>query len=208
MVANVKAPFGFRDFGRQEGGSPTAGLTRVFVLSSDANAIFTGDCVQPSTASYGYVTQATTGSVGVAGVFRGCEYYNPTVGRQVWSAYFPGNVSSSSPVTAYINNDPESLFIVQGSTSGVLGSSVIGWNAGFLTAVSSTGNTLSGVSVVSLQSSTVSANSSLPFRIVDVYLNCRLQRRGNGNFINTTVGAILVVAPNNWQRANLTGVST
>src|SRR5688572_11792749 len=103
MVTNTFSPFGFRQFGRQEGGSPTAGMDRFFINSSDANVYFTGDVVCQSSASAGLISlwSASSGYIPL-GVFMGCEYYNPSVGRVVWNSYFPGSVGSSSPVTCYV----------------------------------------------------------------------------------------------------------
>ena len=210
-MANTYAPFGFRSFGHQDGSPPTMGLERRFMLSSDTTAVFTGDVVQNSTAVYGTITQASSGTGlaggGYAGVFAGCEYYNTTVQRQVWSPYFPGSVgTTSASVIAYVISDVDMQFLAQGSTAAVLGTSVIGWNIGFTSTGASLGNTTTGISNVGLLSTSVSANSSLPFRIVDVYSD--FAPPGVNGTDNTTAGAVLVVLPNNWARNTLTGVST
>ena len=204
-MANVYAPFGLRPFGHRDGSAPTMGLERRWMLSSDASVVGTGDVVYNSSTLVGYVTLATSGTVGVGGVFAGCEYYSPTVNRRVWSAYFPGTVSSSSPVTAYLITDPEMTFIAQGSTQSVIGSSAIGLNIGIST---NNGNpdTTTGISRCSLLSSFPTGNSSLPFRIVDVYSN--FAPPGVNGTDNTVPGAILVVAPHNWDRNTLTGATT
>jgi hypothetical protein len=217
MVANTIAPFGLRSFGHRDGSPPTMGLERRFVLSSDTSPIFSGDLVQNSTSVYGCITAAASGigssSVynysGYAGVFAGCEYYNATVNRQVWSPYFPGSVGvTSASVIGYIISDPDMCFIAQASSASVVGTSIIGWNIGVLTAgVSSLGNTTTGISNVSLASSlTIGSTGLLPFRVVDVYSN--FAPPGTNGTDNTTAGAILVVQANNIDRNTLTGVST
>ena len=209
MVANTFSPFGFRSFGRLEGGAPTAGLTRLYLLSSDTNLYFTGDPVAISSASLtaGYITLPASGTLTqVSGIFAGCEYYSPSVGRVVWSDYFPGNVGSSSPCNAYVITDPDQLFTVQCTTTAVVGTSAIGLNVGWASSLQATGNTLSGISNVALNSSTISANSSLPFRIVDTTSN--FAPPGVNGADGTTAGAIMVVAPNNWARRTLTAYST
>lgn len=209
ILANTFAPFGFRTFGRQEGSAPTAGLTRLYLLSSDTNSYFTGDPVAVSSASLvpGYITLPTSGTLTqVAGIFLGCEYYSPTVGRVVWSATFPGNVGSSSPCNAYVCTDPDQLFTVQCTTTAVVGTSAIALNVGWASSLQSAGNTTTGVSNVALNSSTISANSSLPFRIVDTTSN--YAPPGVNGADGTTAGAIVVVAPNNWARRTLTSYST
>lgn len=209
-MANTFAPFGFRQFGQREGSAPTAGMDRLLLLSSDTNTYFTGDTVVISSQSLvaGYITQPTSGTLSPAlqGVFLGCEYYSPTVGRVVWNSYFPASVGSSSPCNAYVCTNPEQLYTVQGTTTAVLGTSCIGLNVGVASSLQTTGNTLSGISGLALNSSTVSANSSLPFRIVDVYSN--YAPPGVNGTDNTTAGAIMVVQANNWARKNLTAYST
>lgn len=209
-MANTFSPFGFRPVGRLEGGSPTAGLTRTFILSSDTNQYFTGDVVAYSSAALvgGYITLPASGSISppVLGVFMGCEYYNTATGQIRFSPYFPGSVGSSSPCNAYVITDPEQQFIVQSSTTALIGSSNVGYNVGVASSLQSGGNTLSGISAIALNSSTVSANSSLPFRIVDSYANSAPP--GVNGTDTTTAGQILIVQPNNWARKNLTAPST
>ena len=209
-MANTFSPFGFRSFGRMEGGAPTAGLTRTFILSSDTNEYFTGDTVAYSSEALvgGYITLPSSGTLSppTLGVFMGCEYYDTATGRKVFSPYFPGSVGSSSPCNAYVITDPEQLFIVQSSTTALIGSSNTGYNVGIASSLQASGNTLSGISGLALNSSTVAANSSLPFRIVDSYANHAPP--GINGVDTTTAGQILVVAPNNWARKNLTAPST
>jgi len=212
-MANSWAPFGLRSFGHQDGSAPTMGLTRVFMLSSDASVVGTGDLVTQSTATGypGYVTQVSTQTPsatgwGWAGVFQGCEYYNSNVQRVVWSNYFPGSVGSSSPVTAYVIQDPQMQFIAQCSTTNVVGSSNIGMNIGWLSSLVGGANTTTGLSQAGLASSTITASSSYPFRIVDIYQN--FAPPGVNGTSTTEGGQILVVVPNSWQTRVLTGVST
>lgn len=210
-MANTFSPFGFRPFGRQEGGSPTAGMVKLNLLSSDTNAYFTGDVVTISSQSLvaGYITLpasgTTTGSP-IQGIFAGCEYYSPDVARVVWNSYFPGSVGSSSPCNAYVITDPEQLFTVQCTTTAVVGTSAIGLNVGFASSLQASGNTTTGVSYLALNSSTVSGNSSLPFRIVDTTSN--YAPPGVNGTDGSTTGAIVVVQMNNAARRSLTAVST
>jgi hypothetical protein len=217
MVANTQSPFGFRAFGHQDGSAPTMGLQRLFMLSSDASVVGTGDLVVSSTASgfQGYVTQPSTSANGtlgwgLAGVFAGCEYYSPTVGRVIWSSYFPGNVSSSSPVTCWVISDPQMQFIAQASSASVLGTSNIGYNIAISSSLVGAANTTTGISGLTLASSLISALSSYPFRIVDTYQN--FAPPGGGAVLNgtdsATAGQIMVVVPNTFQRSITTGVST
>lgn len=208
-MANTNSPFGFRSFGHMDGSAPTMGLQRYFINSSDTNLYFTGDPVALSSAVGGGNIQPYNGSslsVICLGVFAGCEYYNSNVQRQVWSPYFPGNVGSSSPCTAYVITDPDMQFLVQAS-SGPITSSYIGYNVNIISAQSSLGNTTNGISNVTIASSEGTlGGSSQPFRVIDVYSN--FAPPGAPGADVASAYNWVVVAPNNWARKTLTAVST
>ncbi len=182
-MANTNAAFGFRPFGHRDGSAPTMGLEKRLV-SSAAGAIFTGDAVILSSGSGSYVySGGSTGNGATAvpaltspivGIFQGCEYYNTNVGRVTWSSYWPGS-GATGDVTAYVITDPEMCYIVQGTTNGVIGSSMIGLC--FSMSISSaytggTGNTTTGQSGMCLASTNFSGYSSnAQFILVDMYSN-------------------------------------
>jgi hypothetical protein len=175
MANTLPSPtMGFQTFGRQEGASPTDGLTPVWIASTDASLIFRGDCVVSSSTggtnnSGAYITAPASGNSMIRGVFQGCYQFNPTAQRTIWQNYYGGSVSGSTgDVKAYIIDDPDTLFIAFGSTGAAITSSYVGLNIGF-TANSSTGNTLVGYSNVALQSTTAGSTSTYPWRIVDFY---------------------------------------
>jgi hypothetical protein len=211
-MTNINAPFGFQSFGRLEGGAPTAGMERFFIFSSDANSYFRGDPVaQSSGATLAGVLQPYFGSSVSPiplGIFQGCEFFSPTVGRVVWSnAYVAGSgAASSSPVTAYVITDPDEKFIVQAS-SAAIGSSRIGVNVGMLNNTSSLGNTTTGISAVTVDSGTpLLVGSSFPFRIIDVYSN--YAPPGANGTDNANNFNIVVVTGSNWSRWSTVAVST
>ena len=223
MANTLASPsMGFQSFGRVEGGSPTAGLTPVWIASTDASLIFRGDPVVTSSAggtnnSGAYVTAAASGiTTLVRGIFQGLYQYNPTAGRVVWSNNYSGSVTGSTgDVKCWIIDDPQQTFLVQGSTSAAITSSFIGLNIGF-TANSSTGNTAFGYSNVTVTSSSVTAASSNgPFRIVDfysAYAPPSVPAIGTAAFINgtdnTTPANMVIVRLNNCDRLNLTARSS
>ena len=209
-MANSNAPFGFRSYGHRDGSAPTAGMDRFFILSSDTTSYYNGDPVAQSSASPGYIQlYAGTGAAPVClGVFVGCEYYAPSVGRVVWdNKYVTGSgATSSNPVTAYVISDPEMQFIVQASSAGI-GSSMVGYNATVLAGTMGGGNSLTGISAATLASTVGAvAGSSYPFRIVDVYSNCAPP--GINGTDNSSAFNIIVVAPNNWSRRGSVAVTT
>jgi len=202
-----------------DGAAPTMGLTRRYLASSDTNLYFTGDVVVLSTAIPGFIglpsSGVNTGSTGapnpILGIFAGCEFFSPTVGRVIWSANFPGNTTSSSPCNAYVIEDPNQLFTVQGTTTTVLGTSAIGLNIGFTSTgalgIQSGGNLTTGISNVALASSTATlGGAGLAFRIVDT--SSGYAPPGVNGADGTTAGAIMVVAFNNQLRRSLTVAST
>lgn len=218
-MANTYAPFGFRPVGNREGTAPTAGMERMWIGSSDTNTYFTGDLVYQSSAGIGAggVTQPNIISLSSqaggfpAGVFVGCKYYSPAVGRTVWNSYFPGNLgTSSSPCEAYVITNPQQLFIAQCSTtSGVCGASMVGSNIGTASSGQTSGNTLSGQSAEALASSntgwTLSSaaypgdTSLFNWKVVDTYANYA-PPGVNGTSSGSEGGMILVVQPGNWMR--------
>jgi hypothetical protein len=220
---------GFQSFRRTEGGSPTAGMTEVWIASTDAGLIFRGDPIITSSGpganlSGAYITSVNTVSTFTStgfmcrGIFQGCYQYQPVTQRVVWSNYYNGTVTGSTgDIKAYIIDDPQEQFIVQASTKATITSSYIGLNIN-ITFNTTTGNTTTGYSNVTVESTSVSNNSSLPFRLVDFYSayappgGLQGPAIGTNAFINgtdnTTVANILVVRLNNCDRLSLTARSS
>ena len=216
MTTNTNNPFGFKQYGRREGSAPTAGFDRKFISSGYTNPVFTGDAVVKSTTppyvvsggssqGTGGVTLGTTVALN-EGIFLGCKYYNTNVARTVWSSYWPGS-GATGDVEAYVCTDPEELYIVQGSTGGVLGSSNIGMLIQQTTTGSTQGNTLTGQSVMTVVSSLVTGLSSQgQWLIVDTYSNVA-PPGVNGTSTGSEGYQIVVVQPNNAVRRTLYGPS-
>ncbi len=213
---------GFQIFGRMEGAAPTDGLTQVWIASTDASLIFRGDPVYPSSSpgangSGRYITSVQNASYAspLSGVFMGLEQFQPVVGRVQWSNFYNGTVTGSTgDIRAYICDDPDAQFLVQGSTVSAIGSSQIGLNISY-TNNSTTGDTRVGFSNVAAASSNILASSSLPFRIVDFYSNYAapgIVNVGTNAFLNgtdnTTPANMVIVRMNNCERLNLTARST
>jgi hypothetical protein len=235
MTNTLNSPTqGFQTFRRMDGGSPTAGMTEVWIASTDAGLIFRGDPVLTSSNggtnnSGAYITSLNTVSsiagstVGflVRGIFQGCYQYQPAATRVVWSNFYNGSVTGSTgDIKAYIVDDPEELFLVQSSTSGAITSSMIGLNT-TITLNTTTGNTVTGYSNVNVPSSVVSNAPALPFRIVDFYSAYAPGGSGynNVNFGSSTVNVIngldnsnpaniIVVRLNNCDRLSTTARSS
>jgi hypothetical protein len=228
MANSLNNPtMGFQSFGRAEGGSPTAGMTAVWIGSSDTGLIFRGDPVVTSTSpganlSGAYITSVNTNSLSAGflcrGIFQGCYQYQPITGRVVWSNSYLGSVTGSTgDIKAYIIDDPQQQYIVQASTKGAITSSMIGLNVG-ITFNTTTGNQTYGYSNVTVESTGVLASSSMPFRLVDFYSayappgGLQGPAIGTNAFINgtdnTNAANIVVVRLNNCDRLNLTARSS
>lgn len=223
-MANVigNPTLGFQAFGRNEGGAPTAGMTGVWIASTDATAMFRGDAVVTSSGggtnlSGAYITSIVNAvSTGlVRGIFMGMEQFNPTVGRVVWNNFYNGSVTGSTgDVRAWIIDDPDQLWLVQCSTTNTVLSLQIGLNIG-VSANSSTGNTATGLSNMQVTSSLIGSTGGLPFRLVDFYSAFAPPGQpavGTAAFINgtdnTTAGNMVIVRLNNCDRNNLTARSS
>lgn len=227
MANTLGSPtMGFQSFGNAEGSAPTAGATPVWIASTDAGTIFRGDAVCTSSGggtnlSGAYITSIMNGpnttSTGqfVRGIFQGCYQYQPSAGRTVWSNFYNGAVTGSTgDVKAYVIDNPEQLFLVQASTKAAIGSSMVGLNIG-VTFNSTSGNTLTGYSNVTVESTSVLGIPGLPFRIVDMYSAYAppgIPAIGTAAFINgtdnTTPANMVIVRLNNCDRMNLTARSS
>lgn len=204
-MANNTTGFGILEFGRTEGGSPTAGQTRVFLASTDARPIFNGDPVKLSSATPGVVEWSSAAAQGnTVGIFYGCKFLNTSVGRVIWSRTFPGSVSASAGdrTEAYIVDDPERWFIAK--STGTFTQANVGQNVSFTP--SSVGD-IAGGSLATLSIGTVTGLSSVPgtFKIVDLYSNLA-PPGADGAF--ATAGNVVVVTGNNFGRNNLTGTTS
>ena len=164
----VNAPYGLKPV-NLIGGQPYAGSTRMFKIASGYAAnIFYGDIVVLVTAG---VIQKETGTTtvssnGVAGVFVGCTYTDPSTKQPRWSQYWPtGTVASDAQ--AYVVDDPDALFkvvSVSGTTTvAFYAQSVVGSNVAL---VQNAGNTNTGDSAVAIDGTSAAATATLPIRIV------------------------------------------
>lgn len=197
-MSNNNAPNGFQYFGRLEGGSPTEGLTRNFISSGDTNALGYGDPVVRLTG--GYVTAATVSASGIDGIFYGCTYVSTSLQKQVWMNYLPGSAVASGDITAYICDDPEAQFVVQSDNTAIAFSNT-GLN---IAMVLGTPNSTTQFSTAAVGESTISTTSTLPFRVIGL-LSQSAPPGANGTDNSNPYNRV-IVAPNLWDRKNLTGI--
>jgi len=195
-MANVNAPFGFSQY-RGNGSAPTYEQVVASIDPASAAAIYCNDPVAPTAA--GYIVQASSNTVQLAGIFMGCKYLSASQKRTVWSRYWPGadNFSNTSPIEAYIINDPNSRWLAQSDATGV-DQTGINANIGFAIG---TGSTVTGTSGAYLDTTTINTTNTLPFRIVGLDVD-------PPGAPGTAAGAYnrVIVAFNNVSTKQLTGV--
>jgi len=173
-MANTNGAFGLRPIGKMGQNTNSTGATEYRIASTNTNAIYQGSPVIPtSDGVIDIVGAATGGTVGLLGVFWGCEYVSSTTGEKVFSNYWPGSGADSNfPVKAFVYDDPAQLFVI--STSNV----VVGFdteaevraavfsNANFATAAS--GSTTTGLSSGTLDLNTIATTNTLNLRIMGI----------------------------------------
>lgn len=162
-MANVNKPFGLRPIGNLS----ATGSQKQFayeIADNQSGAIYQGDLV---TVYDGYLVKFAPASHSAAvGVFNGCSYTDPTTGKPTWKNYYPGSVNiTSGKIVADVIDDPNQLFIVQADEDIVQAD--IGKNADVT--ASTTGSTTTGVSAMTLDSSTVANTAALNLKIVGKY---------------------------------------
>jgi hypothetical protein len=171
----VDKPYGLKPI-NLIGGQVFAGATRQRRIDSGASSIGFGDPLKfASDGTVVVCTETTTPpDAGFAGVFLGCTFVSTVTGQPTFSqAWISGTaVKSGTYVTAYVADDPNTLFKAVGvsaslavSTTGGFVYGDIGTNVAL---VANTLNTTTNDSQQGLLTSSAAVTRSLPVRIVDV----------------------------------------
>ena len=161
-MANIDKAFGFRPIGNLS----ATGAQKQYgyeIEDNQAGAIFQGDLV---TIVGGYVVKFLPATHAAAlGVFNGCSYIDPTTGKPTFKNFYPGSVNiTSGKIIADVIDDPSQLFLIQADEDIVQAD--IGKNADV---VGSGGSTVTGVSSMELDSSTIADTAALNLKIVGLY---------------------------------------
>ncbi len=119
-MANTNGAFGLRPIGVVGQAANTTGATEYRIAYGNTNAIYQGSPVIPlSTGFIDIVGAAAGGTVGLLGVFWGCEYVSSTTGEKIFSNSWPGSGADSNfPVKAFVYDNPNQLFTI--ATSNVV----------------------------------------------------------------------------------------
>lgn len=162
-MANSNAPFGFSQ-SSQLSGPANYRISNRKISATNGTAIYWGDAVVPVTGSAnGYITQATVGTVAIAGIFYGCSYQSVSQKQTVYLRYWPGTTSdAAADITAFVCDDPNAKFLVQASSAGFPFGD-IGQNAQLAVGTGSTNTGFSGMYI-----NAVGTTSTYPFIITGV----------------------------------------
>ena len=161
-MANVDKAFGLRPLGNLS----ATGAQKQYgyeIEDNQAGAIFQGDLV---TIVGGYVVKFAPGTHAAAlGVFNGCNYIDPTTGKPTWKNYYPGSVNiTQGKIIADVLDDPSQLFLIQADEDIVQAD--IGKNADV---IGTGGSTITGVSTMELDSSSIADAEARNLKIVGLY---------------------------------------
>ena len=144
-MANIDAPFGFRQVGGL-GSRPTSnGTSQYKIASGQTAAMYAGDVIAlagngglkvqgGTTVTAGYVGPSETDASRNVGIFNGCLYEDPTTNKPTFQNYWPGDVAAAAD--AFIYDDPDDLFEVQ--TAGTHTQAVVGRACDFVYTAGST----------------------------------------------------------------------
>jgi hypothetical protein len=169
MTNGVNAPNGLIPANSMGAFSDSGKTNEYPITATYGSTMFTGDLVTLGTA--GTVIRATATNAAL-GVFQGCKYIpasnnNGTVAFPYWPGN-PGVLTGTTPV-AVVLDDPNAIFSVQetGSTATQAGTALTQVNVGNNANVLYTaGSTITGISAVSLDNSSVATTTTPNLKIV------------------------------------------
>lgn len=159
-MANVNAKFGLRPV--RTLGSDNISQSVYSIATNYTTAIYEGDMVE-MTGTGRNISKAAgaegTQNLDNIGVFKGCSYKDST-GSMVFSHYWPGVSDGKTEIKAYVIDDPEVIFEVQGdSVAEADVGTLVDWNNG-------TGSANTGMSGLYAVVSGATATTGKPLRIM------------------------------------------
>jgi hypothetical protein len=191
-MANINGSFGLRPLNKMGGAAnstATSNYSLYEIANGNTNKLYHGQPVIP--LSTGYIDAAGAaagGTVGLVGVFQGCEYVSSTTGKPTWSNYWPGSgADSNHAIKAYVNDDPMQLYVIATDaswTNKATARAAVFANANFSTAV--TGTDATGLSLGRLAISTIATTAALQMRIMGW-----VEDSMNEDFASAGIGAIV-----------------
>jgi hypothetical protein len=173
-MANINGAFGLRPIAKMGQSTNSTGASEYRIAAGNTNAIFQGSPVIPLAAGViDIVGAAAGGTVGLLGVFWGCEYVSSTTGKKVFSNQWPGSGADTNfPVKAFVYDDPAQMFVIATSNVVVAANTeaevraAIFANANF--ALATSGVTTTGISSATLDLNTIATTNTLNLRIMGI----------------------------------------
>ena len=168
-MANTNGAFGLRPIGVVGQATNTTGATEYRIAAGSTNTIFQGSPVIPlSTGFIDKVGAAAGGTVGLVGVFWGCEYVSSTTGETIFANNWPGSgADTNHPVKAFVYDNPMQTFVICSDASLTSEATARGHvfaNANF--ADGAAGSSSTGISSAKLGVSTIATTANLNLRIM------------------------------------------
>jgi len=170
-MPNIGGAFGLRPIAIMGQAANTTGATEYRIASTNTNPIYQGSPVIPlGTGFIDIVGAAAGGTVGLLGVFWGCEYVSSTTGKKTFSRFWPGSGANATyPVKAFVYDNPMQLFVISSDatlTNEATARGHVFANANFATAT--TGSATTGLSAGTLAVSTIQTTNTLNLRIMGI----------------------------------------
>jgi|TARA_B100001057_G_scaffold487562_1_gene570484 hypothetical protein len=189
-MANKDAPFGFKLVGKLGSSVQNNGTTEYEIASGATGSIFSGDPVRMTAAGTILVHDAASEQP-ILGIFRGCQF-SDSAGNVTFKSFFPTGQTSTSTITALVEDDPNNLYEVQ--CTGSLALAAVGANVDL---AYTAGSTITGQSKAEVDSGATSAAEN--FRIIGFSRDPENNERGSAN-VN------VIVKINEHQYTTTTGV--
>jgi hypothetical protein len=173
-MANINGAFGLRPIAKMGQNANSTGASEYRIAANNTNKIYQGSPVIPLAAGViDIVGAAAGGTVGLLGVFAGCEFVSSVTGKTVFSNTWPGaGADSNFPVKAFVYDDPAQLFVI--ATSNVVAAAdteaevraAVFANANF--ALATSGSDVTGISSATLDLDTINTTNTLNLRIMGI----------------------------------------
>ena len=110
-MANKDAPFGFKLVGKIGSSVQNNGTTEYEIASGASwKYILRRPC--KNDCCWYYTRLRFAGEQPILGIFRGCKFVD-TDGSVVFKAHYPSGQTSTSTITALVEDDPNNLYEVQ-----------------------------------------------------------------------------------------------
>jgi hypothetical protein len=198
-MSSTSTPYGLIPIKKLGGVVYNGAFNQWKIASAYGTDIFMGDVVNinPGAATGTIIKDTGTTTATPIGVFLGCTYTDPNLNYKVHRNYWPASTVATDAL-AYVCDDPDMIFKIQGDGAGVIFDQTnIGSNAAL---VQGSGSSTTGISGVSLDSSSATTTAALPLKIIDY-------DRGPSNAIDDTYVDFHVIF-NTHQWRTLLGVAT